>query len=294
MKCCFCLSTDIKKLYSCKYHHHKPDHGPFDFYKCLNCGSGLTLPPPDEEALRELYLSFDGGMNKFTRNVRTQNPLSKWYRQCVSQLIKYNGSNYTQHDFFTWLDVGAGNGEVSVIMSELYPNSRGLAIDFHSRPSELKENSNVSWMSADLNLTNFHTLIDNEFDIVFSITVLEHVLHPDSFIQSLLKLINKTGSIYITCPDMSSMASKVLSRYWPYLIFGEHLNIPSKSGLNKLFDRFWEKTAIPEKSLLIGPVTLLYPVTYYLDHFRISFLKSLFSKETTIDLNTGILELAYF
>jgi 2-polyprenyl-3-methyl-5-hydroxy-6-metoxy-1,4-benzoquinol methylase len=291
MKCNFCSSTSLKLLYTKKYHLFKKDHGPFDFYICNNCKSGITYPLPSKLELEKLYQSFEGGMNKTIRNLRENHPLDKWYNQCVNQALMYHKNKYDKYDKFTWIDIGAGNGEIAIIMKEMFPNSIGYAVDFHTEPNSLKS-LDINWVQCDLNDEAFYQLIGQvKFDIVLSITVLEHVLNPAVFLSNMFQLINKDGSIYITVPDYSSTMSKVLKRFWPYLIFGEHLNIPSINGMKKLSINSLNLTDL-QKEIIVKSIILPYSVVYYLDFLKLSLLTKFFSNKHFVKINTGILELS--
>ncbi len=286
MICHFCKSADIRLAYRNKYHPVKQDHGPFNFYKCRSCGSGLTYPVASKKALYELYNSFEGGMSGFTRALRDDYPLNKWYKQCVVRCIELCGNHYNQNAVFKWIDVGAGKGEVTKILSEMFPNSRGTAVDFHDRPEMLSECKNVEWISVDLNNKDF-LLKDysSYFDIAITITVLEHVLYPTQFVGCILNLLKPGGSVYLTCPDMGSIAAKSLRGFWPYLIWGEHLNIPTKHGMHKLIE-----TVTGNDKALVNPVIMPYPINYYLANFKLKIFTFLFTNSVTLPVNTGILE----
>src|SRR6185312_12584100 len=135
--CCFCGSKNLKLLYFNIYHPYKKDHGPFNFYKCNICGSGLTFPAPSPNNLKELYESFSGGLIPSIKKIRDDNPLSIWYNQCIEHALKVYSSTISND--FSWLDVGAGNGDLALIMSSKYPSSQGTAIDFHTVPISLEK-----------------------------------------------------------------------------------------------------------------------------------------------------------
>jgi len=290
--CCFCQSTRLKLTFKNEFHKFKKDHGPINFYRCLDCQSGFTYPLPDKSALSSLYASFAGGMIPETRDIRNNNPLHKWYNQCVDRATDNSKCKLSKDEIFNWIDIGAGGGEVAKIMAERYPNSKGVAIDYHSKPDLLSGLKNVAWVQCDLNEKEFYRQFPrNHFQVALCITVLEHVLFPYEFIGNILKLLASDGSLYLTVPDIGSVAAKSMHRFWPYYIFGEHLHIPSKTGMRVLLKRHQAENALSKKKMLIvAPVVLPYPITYYLDHFRMKYLSRLFSAENTIPVNTGIME----
>lgn len=151
LRCSFCQSTRLKLTYSNKFHRFKKDHGPVDFYLCLDCHSGFTYPLPHAADLTALYASFDGGMIPETRGIRDNNPLNKWYNQCVDRAMRNYPGQFAKDDVFYWIDIGAGGGEVAKIMAERYPASKGYAVDYHLKPRVLEGLDNVTWIQCDLN-----------------------------------------------------------------------------------------------------------------------------------------------
>ncbi len=216
MQCCFCDSRDLTLIYSKQYHPVNKEHGPFNFYRCNNCGSGLTLPTPSPAQLDMLYSSFAGGMDEQTRNNRDSNPLDRWYRQCIDRALRHVPFEVKPGIRFSWIDIGAGNGELAKLMALRFPDSKGLAIDFHSRPAALQHISNLQWLQCDLNNpVSINTLKQEQFDLAFSITVLEHVRDPFTMLENFKPLLRKRSLFYIPVPDYSSTAARVLKTRWP-------------------------------------------------------------------------------
>lgn len=282
--CCFCNSKNLKILYSDAYHPYKKDHGPFNFYKCKNCGSGLTFPLPSPENLEALYKNFSGGLIPRIREIRDSNPLSRWYSQCIKHAFK---GYLPPNNNFNWIDVGAGNGELSELMASKFISSQGTAMDFHVTPHLLEKLKNVRWTNIDLNKIHLHEILKT--DLIFLITVLEHVLYPDKLVNHLLKGLNPGGKLYITVPDFGSLASGVLKNKWPYYLPGEHLNIPSKKGMGLMLQNLCKNEFTHKKySIMVKSTVLPYPLGYYLSYWGIE-RKSIFSK-AAVRLPTGILE----
>ena len=96
--------------------------------------------------------------------------------------------------------------------------------------------------------------------------------------------------LYLTTPDFGSITAKLLKGYWPYLIFGEHLNIPSKKGIKILIQKLLNDSSTENKKLLfVEPTILPYPFGYYLQFLSIS--STLFSgSRITLNFPTGILK----
>ena len=170
-----------------------------------------------------------------TARIRKASPLTGWYRQCIDAAMK--AANLDKKDLqFSWLDVAAGDGELSRLMLELFPDSKGVAVDLHGQPAGINRNENLKWISADLNDTEISSLLDEKFDVIFGVSILEHILHPETLMQAILKLSHKGTIVYVAAPDATSIASKILKRKWPYFLPGEHLNIPSLKGLQLMIE----------------------------------------------------------
>jgi len=262
---------------------------PIDIYTCRECQSIVTLPLPSKEELTALYSSYHDGMSPTIRNLRTNNPLTAWYRQCVARATKQVKPNIEKNTVFSWIDVGAGGGELARIMALEFPGSIGTAIDFHNRPFALDGISNVDWISCDLN-EDFSSKINRKFDLVTSITVIEHVLSPGDHIKNCRQLMKNDGALYVTAPCADTLAEKVLGKSWPYMIPGEHLNIPSVKGMAILLQRLGEGIS---PHVFANKTILPYTLGYFLSFFRLSFLRSVVPHSFPVKLPTGILEAGY-
>ena len=266
--CFYCTSRDVRLAYAGKYHQRKKDHGPFDFYVCADCGSGLTLPPPSPAALAELYGSFEFGLSKFTRGLLSDNPAAVWHETCVRHLVKLSAR--ARDAAFTWIDVGAGAGEIARKLAEHFPASSGLAIDIHDRPPELAEGPpNVRWQRIDVAHDSFAAELGVKADLVFAIGVWEHVRRPDIFARNMLSLLNPGGIVYMETPNYGSLARRLMGRHWPYFLPGEHLCMPTPKGARLCLSRELAKLDDGNRAsaLAARPILLRYSVRFALAKF---------------------------
>jgi SAM-dependent methyltransferase len=135
----------------------------------------------------------------------------------------------------TWLDVGAGHGEIANIMTGLLPETEGFASDLPERPALLS--GKVKYMSADLNNPHWNLQFRRRFDLVFAVAVWEHVRSPTQFARAMISLLEPNGILVLICPAYNSPAQRVLGRQWPYYQPGEHLFIPSYAGVEACLKR---------------------------------------------------------
>ncbi|MFT3946897.1 MAG: methyltransferase domain-containing protein [Agriterribacter sp.] len=218
------------------------------------------------------------------RKLRDTYPLSAWYAQCINHALK--NSTFSGNSTFTWMDVGAGNGELALQLTKKYPFAKGLAIDFHNEPEVLKQQGKVDWESKDLNAGNVYP----DADFIFLITVLEHVMFPDKIIDALLNSLNHEGRLYITVPDFGSMANRLLKKKWPYFLPGEHLCIPTIKGMQLLLSRKCnEKSEQGFFEINVGKTIIPYPVGYYMEYFAGIKLPGTLAN-IPLSIPTGLLE----
>ncbi len=291
MTCLFCGSPELEIFFKNKFHPLAQWHGPFDFYRCKNCESGITLPLPSSAQLTRLYESFEGGMMPQIRELRDDYPLNTWFNQCVSHALAANENIIYKPDVFSWIDFGAGSGELSKLLMNRFPHSDGIAADFHDVPEKLV-GSKVKWVKTDLNGTFIESFSSFEkANYIFLITVLEHLMHPDIFIGHAIQLLKPGGCFYLTVPRIDCMAFALLKERWPYMIAGEHLNIPSIKGMEILLFKTCNKVfGEGNCKITVKPVILPYPVGYYLQYFGLKKLAKKIPSDIVLRIPTGLLE----
>ncbi len=95
-----------------------------------------------------------------------------------------------------WLDVGCGNGATLRAVSERLPGWSLVGTELDDR--------NRSTVEAIARLEYFHAGpiddLDDRFDVVSMVHVLEHVRSPITFLKSVLRLLNRDGLILIQLP----------------------------------------------------------------------------------------------
>jgi trans-aconitate methyltransferase len=290
--CCFCGSKKIKVVYKSLYHPYNRTFGPFHFYKCTDCGSGVTIPLPKEYELVKLYESFSGGLIPSIRKLREDNPLSGWYNQCINRAMEIWNMHSRSDKIFKWMDIGSGNGELVSHLMNRFPNSGGIAIDFEEKPDWIDKYPGVSWEKTDLNNSSSLQKIGGgeKFDLIFLITVLEHVMYPDIVVDFALRKLKRGGCLYITVPDIGSLPARVLKRKWPYFLPGEHLCIPTLKGMRALLEKkYFEIFGSTSDSIQVNPTIFPYPLGYYTGYFGIKRIPR-FLQHKVLKIPTGILE----
>ncbi len=288
--CCFCAGNLFDIISSNANHKVKKDHGPFSIYKCLGCDSLITYPLPSAQQLEDLYHSFEGGIEPRLRQMRSKTPLTQWYTDCINNARHYNNEAFERTNF-KWMDVGAGAGELSEILSQKFTSSEGVAVDFSEEPDQFKVQKLFKWYKRDLNGPNWiDTLPERKFDVIFALAVLEHVLSPDKFLQQLINSLSKGGILYVLTPDFASPLSRMLGTRWPYYLPGEHLHIPTIRGLSKWFQKIQQESNNAYKAR-VETAQIHYPIQYILRFMHLNSIAGFFSKKATVKVKPGLLQL---
>ncbi len=289
--CCFCRSSHLILKYKDQFHPSNKEIGSYNIYECINCGSAVTYPVPDTEKLKRLYNSFSGGIQSSTAALRNESPLNELYSQLLQHAVSKMSRKIDTDSVFTWADIGAGSGILSVLIKQRFPNSIGVAIDFHKRPAMIEKIGGIDWICADLNENNLITaLTGRSFDLVITLAVLEHVQDPSSFITKLLPLLKPHGLLFLACPDYSSMAKKVLGKKWPYFIPGEHINIPSVEGMGLMLDHALLNNKAKHSIKFVKRIWVHYPLRYFFNYFGIKVIGKLLPRTFSLKLPAGALE----
>ena len=282
MNCRFCDSSALRQVYRGLSHPRRPEHGPFDLYACRDCGSLGTWPQPSRAALDALYGSFASGVDAKLRELRRQTPLTAWFEQVMRRATRLGG--FPRDAAFRWLDVGAGGGELAAVLARELPRATGVAVDWSERPPGL--DPRVAWQVADLNAAALGPPLVQQADLVISVSVWEHVLEPGAFARMLLKLVAPGGLLYLVCPDVESLAHRVLRTRWPYFLPGEHLNMPTRRGARWCLKR----AAEPGDAVAVGRVGLPYPPAYVLGVLGLGRLARWARRLPALPLPVGALE----
>lgn len=264
------------------FHPYLKQFGPFSIYRCVSCKSIFTFPVPSEAQLGLLYSNYDTGMYEKVAMLRRKFPLHDWFDQCLQRVCRFFPDPTAS---FTWIDFGAGEGMMSRVMADYFPRSKGIAIDFHDRPKVLGD-LNIEWYKMDMNK---HWNFLPKADLALSITVLEHMADPRSFVSSMMNTLKPEGVMYLNCPRTDALAFQLLGKNWPYYLPGEHLSIPSRKGMKALADEIAGVSALKNPRVAVSSVTMPYPLGYYLGYF-FDWKASRYFFNPSIYIPTGMLE----
>ncbi|GAE03157.1 hypothetical protein CBO05C_2847 [Clostridium botulinum B str. Osaka05] len=143
------------------------------------------------------------------------------------------------------LEVGCGGGYVSRVLAKKY-GSIVTGVDIYESEiwDELGYEDNLNYVVNDLTLNNPFNF--QEFDLIVSFAVWEHIRHPFKMLQVCNNLVKDDGKIFIRANQYRSAIASHLYRtiYFPYpqLLFSDELIIEYclKKGVSKEYiDAFY-------------------------------------------------------
>lgn len=97
------------------------------------------------------------------------------------------------------LDVAAGQGNFTLTLAEL-----GYEVTWNDLREELADYVKLKWEQGTVNYApgNVFSLgFDSEFDVVLIAEIIEHVAHPDQFIQTVAQMVKPGGHIVMSTPN---------------------------------------------------------------------------------------------
>jgi 2-polyprenyl-3-methyl-5-hydroxy-6-metoxy-1,4-benzoquinol methylase len=101
------------------------------------------------------------------------------------------------------LDFGAGTGNLARQIYALNYFNSVTAADIRERPLEL--DSSIIWITADLN--NSLEIPDNQFDVIVSSEVIEHLENPRAVTREWFRLLRPHGTLILSTPNNESWRS---------------------------------------------------------------------------------------
>jgi|688.fasta_scaffold364074_2 SAM-dependent methyltransferase len=133
-------------------------------------------------------------------------------------------------DIKSLLDIGAGTGLLVRSALELGIHAKGMEPSNHFVGIAKGDNLNV------IQGVYPHTTIDEKFDAITLVDVIEHVNTPLKFIEALQSNLNKDAVVLISTPDSGSVLARILKwKWWHYRI--AHIAYFNKTQLDDAMAR---------------------------------------------------------
>lgn len=102
------------------------------------------------------------------------------------------------------LDVGCSDGTVTVSRFDGYDNINVFGVDISSKQiSRAVENyrDKTNFTFKELDIIESESLLDSDYDLIFSVYVMHHLKHSDVVMNNLWKRLSSNGVMFVRSPD---------------------------------------------------------------------------------------------
>jgi 2-polyprenyl-3-methyl-5-hydroxy-6-metoxy-1,4-benzoquinol methylase len=206
--------------------------GQFVVYRCDRCGVCFTNPQPVSEDIGKLYEGRNTS-GDFPVTSTSVGKLRRW--RLAYELGKVE--RFRSNANLKVLDFGCGDGFFALLVAAARSDSTVTAVDFHSEPPPLiaaENRTNLTYQP----LTRFLAEGNQErFDLISCRNVLEHVLRPHDFIESMSNRMQSGATLLIEVPNYDSLWRHVLGKYFFQLYLPRHLYHFTPESLERLVQK---------------------------------------------------------
>ena len=189
------------------------DNGKYDVLICKNCSLTTLFPLPTEKELNEFYSKLYRDKYSGQDEVNEKVIAYEQHRadRVVEVINKYFDSNYEYI-----LDIGCSSGTLLRNISNLSNNhiSYGIEMNDNYREYIIKEGiaNRENITNGDIN--SFYIKQEGKFDCISIVHVLEHLRKPKLTLESIYKLLNERGILYIEVPNLKTPYNNLRNKYF--------------------------------------------------------------------------------
>lgn len=127
------------------------------------------------------------------------------------------------------LEAGCGNGEFASILKKIFSvDITGMEISESGIKKAKSRGVNV--IRADLQ--NKFPFKNEEFDVIFSGQVIEHLYNPDFFLDECFRVLKKGGKLILTTPNLAAWFNRIIFLFGYQPFFMETSTIDKTVGLS--------------------------------------------------------------
>lgn len=193
------------------------------FWECKSCRVQRIMPlPPPEELERHYRTSYEQGLYRKQLDAPAINGRRAELR--LKEILPMCRTG-------RWLDVGCSEGDF--VATARRNELEAVGIDL-SEPAVARARARGLPVTCS-------TVSDHRpavpYDTITAFDVIEHVLDPFAFLQSIWQLLLPGGNVVLTTPNLSSLSRLVMGRRWYFYIPEEHLFYFRRASLCRLLER---------------------------------------------------------
>jgi len=181
-ECRLCGSLNIRRF-------HQAENGS-QIYKCQRCKIQFMNPQYSDTYLTNLYSSY------IRDETHLEEELMKSHSYCL-QLIQECAAVKGK-----LLDIGSGNGYLIKIAKDKGWIPTGHEINCDSA-NTLQLKTGIKILCGEFS----NLIIEERFDAVSMLHVIEHLKDPEKYVEKISSLLNKGGIFFLTLPNIQSLSS---------------------------------------------------------------------------------------
>lgn len=194
LKCHICKSSRCKKIAS------EIREGKYEVYKCLNC---------EVEFIKD-YKEINYSKNYKTRMFKENSSDKLKIEQRIYSLKnthKFLEKLIKRKNIKNILEIGPGMGMTSNFLKKKFPKIRISAHEIDLRNDKFLSKINYENIYRDLK-----DIKKNNFDLIFCIHLIEHIINPHIFLKNIRSLLNNGGYFFAITPNTNNIYFKTLPK----------------------------------------------------------------------------------
>jgi SAM-dependent methyltransferase len=232
LHCQVCGGSQLRRRFSVPLidgpYQHYTDVKRKEIYQCESCGH-LMASHCDPSGFSSYYESLSADCHGDIHDTDQFR-----YRQVLGILSKQTISRV--------LDIGCGTG---TFLAMLPPGVERFGIEPSRAAADLARARGVQIVQSD---DLARPELQNTFDVVTAIDVLEHATDLEEFRRNLTMALRPGGTVILLTGDAESRSARLLGRYWYYLIGAEHINIFTTRSMRTWLRRDFQKIELTKTS----------------------------------------------
>lgn len=195
--------------------------GDYSIAACERCGTGRTVPVPDQDELAAFYAKD----YKYDAHILISEE-KKWRARQILDLALPAGASRV-------LDIGCMYGYL-LEEAKVRGVTSATGIELSSGPSRAAAAKGLDVFCG--RVEQFAGERKETFDLIVAQHVLEHVPEPTSFLRTVQSLLAPGGRLCICVPNYDSRTRKVFQQAWGWYQVPVHLHHFSAAGLSSMLE----------------------------------------------------------
>jgi len=165
------------------------------------------------------------------------------YERVSDSYFEPTESNPRYHAFYQWLerlskqhvsgrtvlDVGCGDGTFLATLSDEW-SKYGVEPSVSGARLARDRKLDVACATLDSTTTPYQA------DLISALDVIEHVVDPHKFVESLKRHLRPGGVVLLLTGDADAFTARTAGQQWSYLRWCGHISVFSQSGLRQLLE----------------------------------------------------------